>query len=91
VFKLLHRPKATLTILHGETRGAATHIAYLRLDTLRGVARDRAHGLLTLEVSECRLYNRKHELVNHEDTVILAPKRDTGSPPSLDAEKGFRR
>jgi hypothetical protein len=59
-------PKAALTILHGETRGTATHIAYLRLDTLRGVARDRVHGLFALEVSERRLFDRKHQPDNHE-------------------------
>ena len=49
----LHRTKAALTILQGNTRRAATHIAYLRFDTLGGVARGRAHRLFALEISEC--------------------------------------
>ena len=64
VFKLLHRTIAGQTILHGETRRSASHIAYLRFDTLLGVTRDCAHGLFTLEISECRLFDKKSQMVN---------------------------
>jgi hypothetical protein len=29
-----------------------------------------------LEVRECRLFDRKHQLVNHKNAETLAPKRD---------------
>jgi hypothetical protein len=61
----LHRTKSALTILQGDTRRPATHIAYLRFDTLGGVARGRVHGLFALEISEC-LFDKKHQLVNNE-------------------------
>jgi hypothetical protein len=91
VFKLLQWSKANLAILHGDTRGAATHIAYLRFDTIRGVARDREHGLFALEISE-RLSERNinRSATTRRDAEILAPRRDSGSLPSLEAENGIR-
>jgi hypothetical protein len=66
VFGLQHCPKASVTILHRNTRRAATHIAYIRLDTLLGVARGRKHGLFALKFIERRLFNKRYQLANHK-------------------------
>jgi hypothetical protein len=65
-----------LTILQGNTRRTATHIAYLRFDTLGGVARDRAHGLFALKISEC-LFDKKRQLVNSEAKRRENPRTET--------------
>ena len=89
--KLLHRPEAGQTILQGDTRRAASHVTYLRIDTLLGVARDRAHRLFALEISECRLFDKKYQLIKkHRDVEILKPKRDSSSLASLETERGIR-
>ena len=66
MFTLQHCPKVNATILHSDTCGAAAHIAYIRFDTLLGVARGRVHGLFALEIIERRLFNKKHQLANHK-------------------------
>ena len=68
VFTLQHCPKVNATILHGNTCGAAAHIAYIRFDTLLGVARGRVHGLFALEVIECRLIDKETSaaVANHK-------------------------
>ena len=63
---LLHCPKASVTILHGKARRAATHVAYIRLDTFLGVAWSREHGLFALEIIERRLFNKKYQLANRK-------------------------
>ena len=79
-----------MTILQGDTRRAATHIAYLRGDTLGRVARGRPHGLFALEISEC-LFDKGHQLVNGKAKrreILAPPKQDSSLLASLEAEKG---
>ena len=74
--KRLHRTKAALTVLQGDTRRAATHIAYLCFDTLGRVARDRVHRLFALEISEC-LFDKEHQPVNSEANRRENPRTET--------------
>ena len=73
VFTLQHCPKVNATILHCDTCGAATHIAYIRFDTLLGVARARVYGLFALEIIECCLFDKETSapVANHK-----LPKRN---------------
>jgi hypothetical protein len=94
VFALLHCPKASVTILHGKTRRAATHIAYICLNTCLGVARGREHGLFALEIIERRLFNKKHQLANHKAQRCENFRTETRlgfASISKDGKRGIRR
>jgi len=81
----LHRSKAFDAVLDGNARRAASHVTYLRLDTIPSAC-GRSHGLFTLQISE-RLVHMKTISFSPVKGLFYAQQPDSGPFPCLKVKK----